>query len=170
MRNKKARKTAVAAVLTAFSTVFMLLGSVLPTGQLGFLGIASLFGVAAVVELGVVGGALVAAATAILGLLLVPSETLKILYVVFFGPYPVVKALSEKLKWPLNLIPKIVFFNLGLTLCILFIRVTFFGISWTGKLIPVLYLLGNVVFIIFDIAVTRAIVFYTSVIHPKINK
>lgn len=170
MRNKKSRKIALAAVLTAFSVVFMFLASALPTGQLGFLGVASLFGVAAVVELGIAGGALVAVAVAVIGGLIVPSRTLTFLFVIFFGPYPVVKALSEKLKWPLSFIPKLLHFNLSLLLCVFFMRITLFGISWTGILIPLLFLLGNVVFILFDMAVTRAIVFYMSVIHPKIKK
>ena len=52
----KTRTLAYLAVLSALGTVFEYLSSVLPTGQLGFLALASLCGVAAVIESGAGGG------------------------------------------------------------------------------------------------------------------
>lgn len=170
MRRSKTGRIAAAAVLTAFEVAFMYLACVFPTGQLGFLGISSLFGIAAVVELGTAGGAVVCAASAALGLIILPSKTLALLFLVFFGPYPVVKALAETRGRAAEWVLKLAFFNLALTLAIFALRMTFFTVGDKGVGAPVLYILGNAVFVLFDIAVSRAIIFYMAKLHPKIHK
>lgn len=170
MRKKSSRFIALAAVLAAFQVAFMALACFVPTGQLGFLGVASLFGVAAVVELGTAGGALVYAACAILGFLVLPSKTLAGLYAVFFGPYPVVKALAEPRKRWTEWITKLLFFNAALTVAIFALKMTVFDLFNIKFGVPLYYLGGNVVFVIFDIAVSRALTVYMSRIHTKIGK
>ena len=170
MRNSRTRRIALAAVLTAFEVTFAYIACVFPTGQLGFLGVASLFGISAVVELGIVPGAIVYAAAGALGLIMLPSKTLAILFAVFFGPYPVVKALCEKLGRVAEWAVKLAFFNLALTVALFALKMTFFDIGDMQFGIPILYVLGNAVFVLFDIAVSRAIVFYMAKIHPKIHK
>ena len=76
MKKNKIRRLTLTAVFTAFSVVFMYLSAVLPTGQLGFLGISSLFGVAAVIEYGIAGGLFVFAGTAVIGLIILPDKML----------------------------------------------------------------------------------------------
>ena len=176
MRRSNTRKLALAAVLTAFEVAFTYIACVFPTGQLGFLGVASLFGISAVVELGVAAGAVVYVASALLGLIMLPSKTLAILFAIFFGPYPVVKALCEKLggsgksgrvaEWAI----KLIFFNATLTVAVFALRMTLFNVGDISFGIPAVYLIGNGVFLLFDIAVTRAIIFYMAKIHPKIHK
>lgn len=168
--NKKVRRVAFTAVFTALATAFLYTASVFPTGQLGFLGVASLVGIAAVVEYGLAGGFFVYAGTAVLGLLLVPSKALAGLYAVFFGAYPVVKALSEKRGRALEWFVKLVFFNAALTVAIFALRMTMFDLSNIKYGKALLYVLGNAVFVIFDIAVTRAIGAYMAKIHPRIHK
>lgn len=158
------------AVFSAFSTAFLYLASLFPTGQLGFLGVASLFGIAGVVEFGLPGGLAVYAVTALLGLLIVPSKTLVGLYALFFGPYPVVKALAERGSRVLEWIVKVVFFNAALTAALFALKVTVFDFTHIQYGVPVLYIAGNLIFAIFDIAVSRAIVFYMARIHPRIHK
>lgn len=170
MRSSKTRKVALAAILTAFEVTFMYIACVFPTGNLGFLGIASLFGISAVVELGIVPGLIVYAAAGVLGLIMLPSKTLAILFAIFFGPYPVVKALCEKLGRVAEWAIKLVFFNLALTAAVFALEMTLFSVGDRTFTTPVVYLIGNGVFILFDIAVSRAILFYMSRIHPKIHK
>lgn len=160
---------AFTAVFTALSTAFMYIASVFPTGQLGFLGLASLAGIAAVVEYGIAGGMFVYIGSAILGLLIVPSKALVGLYAAFFGPYPVVKALAEKrgrvIEWSL----KIILFNIALSLAEFVLKMTIFDISGIKYGTALLYVLGNAVFVVFDIAVSRAIGAYMAKIHPIIH-
>lgn len=171
MRGKiKTRSIAYTAVFTAFSTLFLYLASVMPSGQLGFLGIASLFGIAAVVEFGMYGGITVLAGTAVLGLIIVPSKTLVGLYAVFFGLYPIVKSLAERRGRVFEWCVKVIFFNLALTAAVFALKVTVFDLSNVKYGVPILYCAGNAVFVLFDIGVSRVIAFYMARIYPKIHK
>ncbi len=169
-KNISARRVAFTAVFTALAVAFMYIGCVLPTGQLGFLGLASLLGIAAVVEYGFPGGLFVWLGGAVLGLLVLPSKTVAWLYALFFGPYPVVKALSEKGGRAVEWCVKMAFFNLALSLAIFALKATLvsFGSVRFGTVL--LYILGNVVFVLFDIAVTRAVAFYMNKLHPRLRK
>lgn len=167
----KARSVAFTAVFAAFSTVFLYLASVFPTGQLGFLGVASLFGVAAVVELGIPGGLAVFAVTAALGLLIVPSKTLAAVYAAFFGYYPVMKALAERLKSRvLEWAVKLAVFNAALTVILFAVKATIVDIDFLNRSVYLMYAVMNAVFVLFDIGVSRVIRFYVGSVYPKIHK
>lgn len=171
MRDRaSSRRVAFTAVFTALSAAFLYLASVFPTGQLGILGVASLFGVASVVEYALPGGVFVWLGTSILGFILVPSKGLVWLYAVFFGPYPVVKLLAERMRRPVEWIIKVVFFNAALTVAIFALKFTMLNFSYMRAGTLLMYLLGNGVFILFDLAVSRAVRGYMTVIHPKIHK
>lgn len=165
------RRIAFTAVFTAFSAAFLYIASVFPSGQLGFLGVASLFGIAAVLEFGLWGGAAVYAGTALIGLLVVPSKSLVALYAIFFGYYPILKALTEKLKSRvLEWAVKLIVFNAALTAAIFVLTMTIFDFSLFNNRVYLIYLACNAVFVLFDIGVTRVIAVYLSRIYPKIHK
>lgn len=165
------RRIAFTAVFTAFSAAFLYIASVFPSGQLGFLGVASLFGIAAVLEFGLWGGAAVYAGTALIGLLVVPSKSLVALYAIFFGYYPILKALTEKLKSRvLEWAVKLIVFNAALTAAIFALTMTIFDFSLFNNRVYLIYLACNAVFVLFDIGVTRVIAVYLSRIYPKIHK
>lgn len=171
MREKKtARRVAFTAVFTALSTAFLYLAAVLPTGQLGFLGVSALCGIAAVVEYGIAGGVFIWTGTSILGFILSPSNVLAGVYAVFFGPYPVVKAFAEGRGRVAEWVIKLVFFNAALSVCVFALKTAMFTFSGKTLSVPVLYVAGNAVFAVFDVAVSRATGFYMSRIHPKIHK
>ncbi len=170
MRQNRTRKLTLTAVFAAFSTVFLYLASVLPTGQLGFLGVASLFGVAAVCEYGLAGGAFVFAVTALLGFFLVPDRMNVVLYVSFFGYYPILKALAEKCRvraaeWAV----KLAVFNAAVTVDLLLYRSLFLDGKPGPWLVLGVYALLNLVFVAFDIGVSRVISVYMAKIYPKMH-
>ncbi len=169
-KDTSARRVAFAAVFTALSVAFMYIASAFPTGQLGFLGVSSLCGIAAVVEYGLPGGAFVWLASSVLGFLLVPAKSLVWLYALFFGSYPLVKALTERWGRTAEWCAKLVYFNACLTAAVFLLRFAFLSFGGGNLSTAVLYLLGNAVFVLFDIAVSRAIGFYMKRIHPKIHK
>ena len=170
MKRDKTRRLTLTAVFTAFSVAFMYLSAVFPTGQLGFLGISSLLGVAAVIEYRLAGGLLVFAGTAIIGLLIVPDKTLVLLYSLFFGYYPIMKSLAERvrsriLEWGI----KLAVFNAALTLVLFVFKFVLFDFSFLKDSYPLLYVFCNIIFILFDIGVSRVIIFYMSKISSKIH-
>lgn len=170
MRNKS-KKIAVAAVMTAVTVVMMYLASILPTGRLGYLGIASLLGVAAVIESGISGGAMVYAASCILGILLAPSKDVVLIYALFFGYYPLLKSVAENQKKRiLGWIIKLAAVNAALTILIFAFREMFFNISGLDYAVPIVYAVINAVFVLFDIGVSGVISFYMARIHRKIKR
>ena len=115
-------------------------------------------------------GLLCWAAASILGLLLLPDKGVALMYLVFLGLYPVVKSRLEQLKsrtaeWA----GKLVCFNAALTLLWLAFRELFLPAlqEWMSAQVWVLYLAGNVIFILYDIALSRLIGGLNARLRPK---
>ena len=92
------RRTAVAGVLAAGSLAVLWLACMVPSGRIGLTGAAGLFPVAAVLAAGRAAGYLCWAASALLGLFLLPDKGVALLYLIFLGLYPVVKNNIEGLR------------------------------------------------------------------------
>jgi hypothetical protein len=167
---KNTRRIAFAAVMAAMSVVFLYFASIFPSGQLGFVAVASLFVIAAVIESGIAGGVSVFAAVSILGFLIVPAKGVMFLYLLFFGYYPVLKSLIEKIsKPPVELILKLAVFNAALSvLWFAFSGLVFDG-SFLGGNLLIVYILGNIAFLLYDFGVTKLIAFYLSNISSKLK-
>jgi hypothetical protein len=141
--------------------VFLYLASILPTVRLGFTAAASLFAVAAVIEAGIVSAFFVFIGSSIIGALLLPDKTAVIIYVLFFGYYPVIKSLAEKsrsmlLNWAL----KLAVFEAAFTLTWFLFRSLIFNVKVLWMPVIVVYLIGTSAFLVFDIGLTRLIGFY----------
>lgn len=169
MKNS-ARKIAFTAVFAAFSVICLYLAAMLPTGQLGFLGISSLFEIASVCEYGVTGGVFVLVVTAALGFIIVPDKTAALLYICFFGWYPLMKLAAEKLKPAASWAVKLITYNIAVTVCLFALKFTFIDYDVGTLYYIVCYAVANAVFIVFDIAVSRAIMVYMARIYPIIHK
>lgn len=161
--NKKTRAITKGALLTAFSAAFIYFASIFPSGQLGITAAASLFCAAAVVEIGLRGGAAVYIATLLLGLILTADKTPIILYGLFLGYYPIIKSISERQKsriieWAI----KMAVMNASLTLIVLIFETLVFRVQSLTKSLAVIYLTVNIVYIIFDFGVSKIIGFYIT--------
>lgn len=169
--SKKTKIITLSAVFTALSVVFLYLASVMPTGQLGFSALASLCGVCVVIETGIGGGLGVFAATSILGFLLIPEKTYMLLYVCFFGYYPVVKLLFERFRSPvLGWVCKLAVFAAALTVLLFAFRLTLFDVSFLSGRRWLLYIVLGAVFVVFDLGVTQVIGYYRVKISPHLGK
>lgn len=166
MRGNTKRLT-LSALFTALSVVFLYLASVMPTGQLGFTAVTSLCGVGAVIEAGLGGGLGVFAATSALGFLLIPEKTYMLLYVCFFGYYPVIKLLCERLSAKaLGWILKLAVFNAALAVMLFVFSLTVFDISFLAGRRWLIFAVMNVVFVLYDIGVSQVIRYYAYKIAP----
>ena len=99
-------------------------------------------------------------AAGLLGLILLPDKGVALLFLLFLGLYPVVKGAIESLRrLPLEWALKLAFFNLALTLCWFLFRELFLPAlpDWLTGSLPVLYGAGNVVFVIYDIGLSRLV-------------
>ena len=157
-------------ILAAGSLVLLWLASVAPSGRLGLTAAAGLFPMAATMAAGRTAGLLCWAAASILGLLLLPDKGVALMYLVFLGLYPVVKSRLEQLKsrtaeWA----GKLAYFNAALTLLWFAFRELFLPAlpEWMSAQAWVLYLAGNVIFILYDIALSRLIGGLNARLRPK---
>jgi len=161
--NKGTRTLTLSALFTALSLIMLYIASVWPTGQLGLVAVASLFIAAVVVESGPGSGLSVFVAVSGLGMLIIPNKTAPLLFLMFFGYYPVVKSLIERIgAMPLQWLLKLLVFNASLTAIRFLLKSIVFEFGGYKPGVFLLYLLGNVVFAVFDYGFSKVIWLYIS--------
>jgi len=152
---------ALSALFAALTVMILYFASIWPTGWVGLVAAASMFTAAAVIEAGVPSGAYVFIISSALGMLIIPNRSSPILYMLFFGYYPVIKSLVERIgnvaaQWALKLLA----FNISLTVAWFLLRELVLGQYADIPGAVVIYLGGNAVFALFDYGFTKLIWFY----------
>lgn len=169
--DRRTKTVTITAMLTAFSIVLLYIASVIPSGQFAVVAIASLFVIAAVIESGLRAGLFVFVGSAVLGFLILPNKSIVLLYVIFFGYYPIIKSLIERRKHLMfEWILKIIVFNISLTLSWFAFSNILFDSSILGDRTYLIYILGNLAFVLFDIGVTKLIGLYLERISRQIKQ
>ncbi len=173
---KKSGRVALAGIVCALSFIAMLL-TVIPVTEIALPAIAGALLILLVIELGVKWGFLGYVVVAILSLLMAPSIESRVLFVLFFGYYPVLKALLERIPFRFVgwLLKFLVFNATAIGGYLLLMRVllvvdpadfVLFGVFLPG----VFLLAGNVVFLLYDIGLTRWISLYLHFWRPRLQK
>ena len=171
---KQSNKVTIAAMLSALAAALMLT-SYFPYLTYAIPAVSGLFIMAAVIILNSKWAFGAYLTSAFLVFLSSEPES-KLLYIAFFGYYPIVKAMVEKtgkgiIEWPV----KLIIFNCAMA-AVYFGFSKIIGISADdfGELgeagIWLLALLADVVFVLYDIAISNMAVVYLKSIHPKIKK
>ncbi len=170
MKFTRTWQVALGGVLTAGSLAVLWLACVVPSGQLGVTAAAGLFPVGAVLSAGRGAGLLCWGAASVLGLLLLPDKGVALMYLCFLGLYPVVKSRLEQLKsraaeWA----GKLACFNAALSILWFGFQALFLPAlpEWMTQRLWVLYAAGNVVFILYDVALSRLIGGLTARLRPR---
>lgn len=165
----KSRKIAFGGIVAALSLVFMLLTGVLPFGTYALPCFAGILLTTIVIEFGIPWAIGVYAGVSVLSFLLVSDREAALYYTLVLGIYPVLKSLFEriKLRW-LSFVIKLVYFNLaavaGFYISIYVLSIPLESFSLFGVNMPILFLLmGNAVFVVYDICVTRLVAAYLNV-------
>ncbi len=168
---KRTRKLTVTALMLAVAVVLLYIAALLPSGRLAVSAAAGLGVAACVIEGGIPWGLACWVGASFLGILLAPDKSGAIVFALFFGIYPVMKSLLERLKRrPVEWIGKFAFFNLTLSLCLLAWRLGLLQEALLDKwAVWILYLAGNAAFLVYDIAFSRLIAFYIQRIAAKRN-
>lgn len=167
---KKTKKLALCAMLAALGTVLLLLGSFIEIADLSAAALASFLVVFVFIELG--GGWAVAlwGVTALLSLLLFPSGA-SVFYGVL-GLYPLLKALYERLPRVPEWVLKLLTCNVILAVYILvgrFLLMLPDEILY-GFMLYVFVALANLTFVLYDIAMSRLIVYYSLRLRHRLSK
>lgn len=182
MKMSVSAKTALGAMVTAISVVILIPSAVqvfvyaLPA----MAGMLTMFAVVEIDKKWAVGSYI---ATSLIGLLFVANKEAVMYYVAFFGYYPVVKAILEsKLPRALEYVLKFLIFNISIVISgVLLVKV--FGMPYNDLLgidgesafftkyaLPIMLVLGNMVFILYDVALTRMLTAYLYVWQKRFHK
>lgn len=173
---KKSGKIALCGIVSALCVVCMFLTGVFPYATYALPALAGILLTLIVIEVGKRYAVMVYVAVSLLSLILAPDPEAKLVFVAFFGYYPILKAVFESLHRP--------YFAWGLKFCVFncavigayFVAIRFFSVSpdefeLFGMNLPLLFLvLGNVFFFFYDVALTRMIRFYAFRFHHRIQK
>lgn len=169
---KRTYYVALGGMLAALSAALMFFSALFPIAELVLPGLAGILLICAVCEMGEGWAFLIFAAVSILSFLLPTDKDAAVYYVFFLGHYPIIKSFIERIKnRVLRWIAKLAVFNVCVGLA-LYVTVLIFGFS--GKALnygyPLLALLLNVTFVIYDFALSGLVRLYYGRIRKMIHR
>ncbi len=159
-------KVALGGVVAALSLLFMILAGVTSTLVYAIPMITGALLMMLVVEFGHGFAGLIYVAVSIISLLLLGNKEAAIMYLAFFGYYPILKSILEKhIKGFVCWIVKYLIFNVAMVVSYFVITkifmISFDDIESFGKFaLPLLLLAGNVLFVMYDVVLTRLVSIY----------
>ncbi|ERI92592.1 hypothetical protein HMPREF1982_02201 [Clostridiales bacterium oral taxon 876 str. F0540] len=140
---------------TALGVLFIYLSTITPTSKLYLLGIASCIVPLSILTIKIKHSIFMYLSTSLLSLLLMGIKGGVIAYILFFGLYGFVKYFIEKLRnMYLEIFLKLVYFNASIGLVYVLYKVFFTDLFKVNIPIYALILMFQVVFLIFDYALT----------------
>lgn len=168
MNKKKfnAFKVALGGVVSALSVVLMFSTGLIPTLTYAIPAMAGMLLIVISIEISPKFATVVYVAVSMLSLLVVADKEAAVMYAAFFGYYPIIKGFIEKkLSGIVEWIVKCVIFNIAV-ISAYFVVSKIFMISYEdlgslGKYaMPVFLVICNIVFALYDIALTRLLSAY----------
>ena len=180
--SERTKKLTLGAVLASMGVVLLTIGALVEVLDLSMAALASFFCIFAVIEMGKGYPIMIYAATGILAVLITPQSLSGWIYLLFFGYYPIVKEKLEKLSQTVAWLLKLVVFNLAVTvyaticyflffgeleLLLIEFSTLFGGMNIGGILIAIIYAVLNVIFVIYDFALTKLISLYLFRLRRK---
>ncbi len=175
---KRTARLAFGGLMGALALVCLLL-TVFPFATYALPALAAVFLLPVVMECGKRWALAVYAAVAVPALLLVPDMEAKWLFVTFFGYYPVVKSLAESCPRVWEWVIKAAVFNgamMGAYVILSAVGFSLNDFAVTGVSLPLGVFLaaflvaGNVVFVLYDIGLSRLIPLYFLRFQPLLYR
>lgn len=170
---KKSNKITLCAILAALATVVMM-AAYFPYVTYSVPAIAGLFIMAALIETDKK-WAFACYLVSVVPIMLFAESEAKFIYICFFGFYPILKCILEKIKNNiLCFIVKIICFNGLMAICYLLLKfvtgITFTEADTTKLILAATVILFNAVFILYDILLAKLASEYLVRIHPFVKK
>ena len=162
--------------MVAALSITVMLTSYFPYLTYAIPAIAGLFMIVPLIECGVAWGFGAYISSAVIILIVGEMES-KILYVMLLGYYPIVKSLIERInKQAIEWVLKLICFNIAAVAFYFVASSAVFGVSFDdfgewGKYGAWGFLgLCNIVFVIYDIGISRIASYYMMTLHNKVKK
>lgn len=166
--------------ITFCAIISAVIGALMATSYFPYLtyavpAVAGAFIIIPLVETGKKSAVAVYVVSSVLTLLFAEPEA-KLMYLCFFGYYPILKSVLEGIKSRVaEYILKILAFNCAVSaVYLVFARLFDISVEGMGDFgkytVLVLYIMGNIAFILYDICLTRICAMYIIRLHEKIKK
>ena len=165
---KQSSKCAIGGIVAALSLVLLISIAVVPFLTYALPAFAGAILIFAVIEIGKKWAFGIYAAVSILGIFLVPEKEVAVMYLAFFGYYPILKAVLEShfrrvTEWFLKIIAFLASMTISYYLMIKFMGITVDELDTYGLIaIPALLGLGCFAFVIYDIMLSKVIEIYMA--------
>lgn len=173
---KQTVRVACCGVMTGLGIVILLLSAVVPVATYALPALAGLLGIVLVIEAGIGWAVPMYVATSLVAFFVVPNKEAVFVYILFAGYYPIIKSPIQKLKSRvLAYLFKFAIFNAA-AIGAFFLAVYVFltpleSFTLFGVFLPwVLLLLANVVFFLYDLALSGLVATYYRKLHHFIQK
>ena len=178
--DKKTKSLAISGLLSALGVVILYIGSLLQVMSLATIFVASFLVVIAVLELKSPWHFLIWIVTSLIALLIMPNKFDAFEYAVFGGLYPILKYYYEKLSRNIANVLKIASFN-AIFVVVAWAFIWLVGLNegivlpFIGAVNPFAYMavlavLGNIVFVIYDVLLTRFIIIYENNYRKRLKR
>lgn len=172
---KRSEKVALCGMIAALCTILLFMTGMFPFSTYALPALAGILMVAVAVETGASWAFTLYVSVSILSFIMTPDKEAMLMFVMFFGHYPITKLLIEKIKFkPLQMVLKFICFNLCIIVAYLIIIYLFqipdilsdFG-DFGKYSVYVLLALGNILFIVYDICLRNIMNAYIYWFRPK---
>ena len=175
--NQNGRRVAFGGILAGLSLLCLFLSGIVPFAEFTCPALAGIVLTAVVIDFGRKTAWLCYAVVALLSLVITPNKEAALLFVFFLGYYPILKSVLEQTKsrvmeWFFKLLIfnaamisayAVIIYLLGMTEVLAEMN----EISQYGAL--VFLLLGNLVFLLYDYALSGLIAIYCAKLRPKLK-
>ncbi len=167
---KNTKKVAYGGIISALSLVILLIASYIEVMDVSAVVVVSLGIVFMQIEFGTTASVTTFVAVSLLSVIFLPSKLPAFMYICFGGWYPIVKRFLERVKMPLSIVLKLAVFNVALVLYALSTLFVLMIEMPNDTLNIVLIAMANVVFLVYDYALSRLITVYIFKIRNRFGK
>jgi len=173
LSRQKSSRIAIGGVFSAMCLLLMFLSSVIPFAAIALPMLAGAMLTVVMLENGAKTAFLVYISVSLLSLFIVPDIDAKLLFILFFGYYSILKPMIEKLPGRLmQMALKLLILNaaliLGYYVSLAVLGLSDTGSEWFEKYAPAFLLAGmNLSFILYDYLLARYIFIYIHRFKPK---
>lgn len=175
MKMRKSTQVAVGGLTSALCLLLMFMTGMIPFATFALPAMAGIVLVAVVVEMGRPTAAMVYTAVSLLSLFMCPDKEAAMMFIGVFGFYPIVKGVLERIKYRfLRVAAKFAVFNISI-LASYWIIINLFGLTeileemgtFGEFTLLVTWLMGNLVFVVFDLALGRITYAYVHILRRR---
>jgi hypothetical protein len=169
-RHASIKRLTFCAMLVALGVIFLGIGALIEVLDISMAVIASICVIIPMIEYGKGTPWMVYAAISVLSLLLLPNKFPAALFALFAGFYPILKEKLERKNTVIRWILKELIFNISLAIIVLLYFFLFFkGTIQVPWMIAVAIILAELVFILYDKAISKLIRIYVMEFRHRLK-